>query len=118
MESSAKTYDCDSESPDYTERERERILFSLIISFSFISRLISSSKAVLEKSPSTAELSNKLAMAKCGKSSIVGVNEFQRYVCSVVPALDYGSHKGQCGRIGIVGGSDVFVGESLMMIMM
>ncbi|OQR67385.1 ATP-dependent (S)-NAD(P)H-hydrate dehydratase-like [Tropilaelaps mercedesae] len=51
-------------------------------------------------------------MAKSGKSSIAGVNEFQRYVCSVVPVLHFGSHKGQCGRIGVVGGSDYFVGAA------
>ncbi|XP_022659393.1 ATP-dependent (S)-NAD(P)H-hydrate dehydratase-like isoform X1 [Varroa destructor] len=49
-------------------------------------------------------------MAKNGKSSIAGVNEYQRYVCSVVPTLEFGSHKGQCGRIGVIGGSEVFVG--------
>lgn len=46
-----------------------------------------------------------------GRSSIIGVNEYQRYVCSIVPPLDFNLHKGQCGRIAVIGGSDIYTGE-------
>ncbi|XP_003737248.1 ATP-dependent (S)-NAD(P)H-hydrate dehydratase [Galendromus occidentalis] len=49
-------------------------------------------------------------MASTGRSSIIGVNEYQRYVCSIVPPLDFNLHKGQCGRVAVVGGSDIYTG--------
>ncbi|XP_064489561.1 ATP-dependent (S)-NAD(P)H-hydrate dehydratase-like [Ornithodoros turicata] len=43
-------------------------------------------------------------------TSLVGVTEQQSLVCSIIPPMLYDSHKGQAGRVGIVGGSSEFTG--------
>ena len=37
-------------------------------------------------------------------------SEIQQVVCSIIPSLTEGLHKGQAGRIGIVGGSKEYTG--------
>lgn len=40
----------------------------------------------------------------------LGFSEAQQVICSVIPSLGEGRHKGQAGRVGVVGGSKEYTG--------
>lgn len=43
-------------------------------------------------------------------SYVIGITEEQGLVCSIIPPMLYDNHKGQAGRIGVLGGSAEYTG--------